>query len=141
MAGTSDRSRDEQQRASGGSEGGAGQGRQNLEQGLSADQRERMDEDLEQQPEGLIGQTDRNINLTGSTTYETLPDQDEGEGRSASGSSSSGGQSGSTSNRGTQSESSTRPGTTGGMRADSSRTSGSQQSGERPNERGESPRR
>lgn len=131
MADNSDRNR-EQRNAS-------NQGNRNLEQGLSADQKQRMDQDLEQQPEGLIGQTDRNINLTGSTTYETLPNQEQGEGRSASGGSAS--SAGSTSNRGTQERGATSPGTTGGMRADSSRTSGSQQSGERPNERGQNPSR
>lgn len=49
-----------------------------MERPDAADEREREEEALSRdEREGLVGDTATNRNLSGSTTWETLPDQDD----------------------------------------------------------------
>lgn len=41
----------------------------------SGDQEQGLQRALQREPEDLVGDTEKDRNLTGSTTYETLPDQ------------------------------------------------------------------
>lgn len=43
--------------------------------GAQGDDPQALQQALQRQPEGLIGQTDENRYVDGSTTYDTLPDQ------------------------------------------------------------------
>ncbi len=49
-----------------------------MERPDGADEREREEEALSRdEREGLVGDTAKNQNLSGSTTWETIPDQDD----------------------------------------------------------------
>lgn len=49
--------------------------------GKGDDELQREQEALERRPDGLIGDTGENRNLTGSSTWETIPEQEAGERR------------------------------------------------------------